>query len=230
MARAGAQRFLDSLPARIATHRAVARWADRARGGLRHRCAHPRPAAAAGPFARGRRQPARDDVASHAGRVVAGAQHAVRCARTALDRADATGRRRQRQPVCRSARMGRPHRVHAGFSRGSRTCTTRAPAMRKRRVASAAWRPQPIATFGGAATMAGKSRNAWSLPGHVRGATQRHGSRGASVMSCASPKPIAAASARACRTLPAWPSLRVQHSRGSCSTDASIRSGRVAAA
>ena len=54
-----------------------------------------------------------------------------------------------------------------------------APRARSRRVASAAWRPQPIASAGGASRARAKSApKARSAPGQSRGAHQRQGARG----------------------------------------------------
>ena len=121
---------------------------------------------------------------------------------------------------------------NAGVKRGSRTCTTRAPRSRRRRVASAAWRPQPIASARRRGEQGAKSRErvVAARPRARRDPAPRR--RGASAMSRASAKPIAAASARACRTLPARPSLSVQHSAGGCVMSCVppvrwVRSGRV---
>src|SRR5690606_32647312 len=100
----------------------------------------------------------------------------------------------------------------AGSMRGSRICTALAPASRSSRVDSAAWRPQPIASAGGASrkAVANPDPNAIPAPGSRRGAAQRHGARGSRDQLRADSRPSAAASERAWRRLPAWPSVRVQ--------------------
>src|SRR5690606_7644277 len=81
------------------------------------------------------------------------------------------------------------------------------------RVASAAWRPQPMASAGGRARSAANSApQAPAANGRRRGASQRHGARGCSTQAPASAA-SAHASAVAWRALPARPSLTATMAR-----------------
>ena len=106
-----------------------------------------------------------------------------------------------------------------GSMRGSRICTTRAPRSRSKRVASAAWRPQPIASAGGVGQrVRTRGRRHAAHPGNVRGASQRQGACGAR-STCAGCIAQRGASAAAWRTLPACPSLSIQPRRSVCQRD-----------
>ena len=115
VARAGAQRLFDPRGTPVAAHRVVARWAERSQR-VRHGGADERSATPGRAHSRRRRQPARDDVATHAAGLGAGHAFAVRRhSGFALVRAFDVERRRQRESVSRPARVGGPHRVHAAI-------------------------------------------------------------------------------------------------------------------